>query len=473
MIVIGAGPGGYAAAFYAAERGRQVTLVEKEAPLGGDCLKRGCIPSKAYLHATDLIEERERSGRRGITFDVPRVDREQLRRWKDGVVERLGSGISGLAKRRGVEVIRGRAYFEGSGEVRVETAEGQSYLTFEKGIVATGSRPAMPAAFDLGNPRVMTSADALELPAGTARMLIIGGGYIGMEMGTIYARLGTKITMAEALDSVMPGADPDLLKPVAAAAGKLFEEIRLKTKVEQMATSGQQIRVVLASEEEEREDYFDRVLIAVGRQPNSGDLGLENTRVQLDSKGFIQTGPGGTTADRRIFAIGDVAGGVMLAHKASREGRIAVDAILGEEPPKEPLLVPSVVFTDPEMAWVGLTEGEARAKKIDVEVARFPWNASGRALSIDRPDGVTKLILEPETERILGVGISGHGAGELIGEGALAIEMAATARDLAETIHPHPTLSETLMECAEALYGTATHWKPSGKASEDGGSGGK
>jgi dihydrolipoamide dehydrogenase len=315
----------------------------------------------------------------------------------------------------------------------------------------------MPKAFDLGNPRIMTSREALELEEVPADLLVVGGGYIGMELGTVYASLGSRVTVVEAMDTILAGADADLVRPVMAYARKNFKEVRLKCKVAKMATAGKQIKVTFDLEGQSKEELFDRVLVAVGRAPNCGDLGLENTKVERDEKGFIKVNEKQQTSDPNIYAIGDIVGGALLAHKASKEARIAVEVLTGEDSAFEQIVVPAVVFTEPEVAWAGLTEAEARAKEIKIEVAKFPWGASGRALSFDRPEGFTKLIIDSETERILGVGIVGHGAGELIGEGALAIEMGATAKDLAETVHPHPTLSETLMEAAEVFYGHPTH----------------
>ncbi len=461
IAVLGAGPGGYTAAFYAAERGFKVLIVEKETRLGGVCLNRGCIPSKSLLHASGLIEETAASEVRGITFDPPRVNLEKLRAWKESVIEKLARGISGIADRRGVDVIRGRGYFEDSNTLRVETTHGQQLVHFRKAIVAVGSRSLIPRTFDLGNPRIMTSREALDLQEVPERLLVIGGGYIGMELGTVYARLGSNVVLVEALDNILSGADPDLMKPAKNAAERAFREIRLNTTVTDMSTSDRQIRVSMKTGSgSTEEELYDRVLVAVGRQPNCDDLGIENTRVKFDGEGFIEVDDTLKTADPAICAIGDVVGGTQLAHKASKEARIAVDAIDNEYgAARGDMVIPAVVFTDPEIAWCGLTEVEAREKGIEIQVAKFPWAASGRALSLNRTDGLTKLILEPGTERILGVGIAGHGAGTLIGEGVLAVEMAATARDLAETVHPHPTLSETLMECAEAFFGTATHYR--------------
>jgi dihydrolipoamide dehydrogenase len=457
IVVVGAGPGGYAAAFYAADKGKKVILVEREKRLGGVCLNRGCIPSKAFLHATKLIVEAKDSAHRGITFGAPKIDLTKLREWKESILEKLGQGIRGLAQKRGVEVLHGRGYFEDSQTLRVETEEGQKFINYEQAIIAVGSRSAMPKAFDLGNPRIMTSAEALEVRDIPENLLIVGGGYIGMELGTVYATLGSNVVVVEALGSILAGADPDLAKPVLRYAEKAFKEVRVNTKVANMATSGKQIKVTMLINGQQKEELYDRVLVAVGRTPNCEDLGLENTKVARNEKGFIVVDSHQRTADPAIYAIGDAVGGALLAHKAHKEARIAVEVITGEDSAFEDIVIPAVVFTDPELAWCGLTEMEAKEKGINVEIARFPWSASGRALTFDRPDGLTKLVIEPETERILGVGIVGQNAGELISEGVLAIEMGATAKDLAESIHPHPALSETLMECADLFYGTATH----------------
>jgi dihydrolipoamide dehydrogenase len=457
LVVVGAGPGGYAAAFYAADLGKKVILVERDQSLGGVCLNRGCIPSKALLYAAHTISAARESEHRGITFGAPSIDAAKLRTWKSSVISKLAGGITQLAKMRNVQVIQGRGYFEDSRTLRVETGHGQQFVRYEHAIIAVGSRSAMPRDFDLGNPRVMTSREALEVEDVPENLLVIGGGYIGMELGTVYATLGSKVVLVEALESILAGADPDLARPVAAYARKAFKEVRLKTKVSKMATSGKQIKVQFDLNGQKKDELYDRVLVAVGRTPNSQDLGLENTKVSLDEKGFIKVNEKQQTSDPAIYAIGDIAGGVLLAHKATKEGRIAVEVINGEESAFADVVIPAVVFTDPEIAWCGLTESEAKAKGTKVQVAKFPWAASGRAVSFDRPDGLTKLIIDPDTERILGVGIVGHGAGELIAEGVLAVEMGATAMDLALSVHPHPTLSETLMEAAEVFYGHATH----------------
>jgi len=457
IVVVGAGPGGYTAAFYAADLGKKVILVEREKRLGGVCLNHGCIPSKALLYATHQITAARESEHRGITFAAPTVDLPKLRAWKESILERLAGGVSFLAQKRGVQVVRGRGYFEDSQTLRVETEQGQQFIQFDKAIIAVGSLAAMPKAFDLGNPRVMTSTEALEVQDIPENLLVVGGGYIGMELGTVYAALGSKVVLVEALDHVLTGADPDLARPVVANARKTFKGIRLKAKVTKMATAGKQIKVEMECNRQKLEEFYDRVLVAVGRVPNSSDLGLENTKVALDEKGFIKVNQRQQTDDPHIYAIGDIAGGILLAHKAHKEARIAVEVINGEPSSFENVVIPAVVFTDPELAWCGLTEVEARERGIKCEVSKFPWSASGRAMSFDRTDGVTKMIIDPESERVLGVGIVGAGAGELISEAVLALEMGATAEDIALTVHPHPTLSETLMECAEAFYGYATH----------------
>jgi len=457
IVVLGAGPGGYAAAFYAADRGKKVTLVEQNPRLGGVCLNAGCIPSKALLHATEILRDAKDSAARGIEFGAPKIDLDKLRTWKDSILDKLGQGIKGLAQKRGVQLVHGRGHFEDSQTLRVETAEGQKFINYDTAIIAVGSKAAMPSAFDLGNKRIMTSTEALEIQDVPGDLLVVGGGYIGMELGTVYAALGSKVVVLEALPSILTGVDPDLVRPVSRFAQKAFKEIRVNTKVLKMATAGKRIKVTIQLAGEQREELYDRVLVSVGRVPNISNIGLEHTKVTKDDKGFIKCNPRQQTDDPHIYAIGDAGGGVLLAHRASKQARIAVEAILGEPSVFENIVIPAVVFTQPEIAWCGLTESEAKQTGIEVKVAKFLWGASGRALTLDRPDGLTKLIIEPETERILGVGIVGSGAGELISEGVLAVEMGATARDLADSVHPHPTLSETLMEAAETFYGTATH----------------
>lgn len=457
VVVVGAGPGGYAAAFYAADLGKKVILIEQDKRLGGVCLNRGCIPSKALLHATKPIGEAKSSEARGITFGSPTIQLDKLKSWKDSVIGKLSQGIAGLAQKRGVQVVYGRAYFESSTTLRVETEGGQTFITFDHGIIAVGSKPALPKAFDLGNPRIMTSTEALDLPDVPKSLLVIGGGYIGMELGTVYSALGSQVTVVEALDNILAGADADLVRPVMKYAQDHFQEVRLKTKVAGMATAGKQIKVTTEQDGKTRQELFDRVLVSVGRSPNAADLGLENTKVERDEKGFIKVDAQMKTQDPHLSAIGDIAGGLLLAHKAAKEARIAVEALVGEPSRFEQISIPAVVFTHPEIAWCGLTEAEAKASGRAIEIAKFPWAALGRALACEATEGVTKIIVDPETERILGVGITGQNAGEMISEAVALIEMGATMKDLAEMVHPHPTLSESMMEAAEAFFGHSSH----------------
>ena len=356
-----------------------------------------------------------------------------------------------------MQVIHGRGHFEDAKTLRVETADGQKFFNFEQVIIAVGSKPALPKSFDLGNPRVMTSTEALNIEDVPENLLVIGGGYIGMELGTVYATLGSKVTVVEAMEALLAGGDADLIRPVVKYAEKNFREVRLKAKVVKMATVGKQIKVITEQNGAQKEELYDRVLVSVGRVPNAADLGLDNAGIERDERGFIKVTPQQQTNVPGVYAIGDIAGGVMLAHKASREARVAVENIIGENTTFENVIIPAVIFTDPEVAWAGLTENEAKAKGIEVEIAKFPWAASGRAISFDRTDGLTKLIIDPHTERVLGVGIVGAGAGELIAEAVVAIEMGATVEDLALCVHPHPTVSETIMEAAEVFFGTSTH----------------
>ncbi len=460
LVVVGAGPGGYTAAFYAADKGKKVVMVEQDKRLGGVCLNYGCIPSKALLHAAKLINESKNSGFRGITFGPPSIELNKMRAWKESILVKLSQGVSTIAQARNVNVMYGRGYFEDSNTLRVETPKGQQFISFQTAIIATGSKAAMPQAFDLGNKRVMTSTEALEIEEIPGRLLVVGGGYIGMELGTVYATLGSDVVVVEALDSILAGADADLIRPVVRYAEKAFKELRVNTKVSKMSTSRRQIKVAMEVNGEKKEELYDRVLVAVGRAPNCNDLGLENTKVTRDEKGFIQVNEKQQTSDGNIYAVGDVAGGVLLAHKAAKEARVAVEVITGESSAFKDIIIPAVVYTDPEIAWCGLTEDDARERGVTVEVAKFPWSASGRALTFDRPDGLTKLVIDPGSERIFGVGIVGAGAGDLISEAVVAIEMGATAQDLAESVHPHPTLSETLSECAELFYGYATSAMP-------------
>lgn len=460
LVVLGAGPGGYAAAFLAADLGMEVVLVDLEPNPGGVCLYRGCIPSKALLHVAKLITESREAANWGVHFEPPRVDLPRLRAWKDEVVGKLTGGLGQLAKRRKIQYVQGRGHFEGPNTLALGGDDG-SRITFQHAVLATGSRAATLPGIEAGG-RIMNSSGALKLEEIPQTLLIVGGGYIGLELGSVYAALGSRVTVVELTGGLLPGADADLVRPLARRLESAFEAIHLNTKVTSMKDTGNGVRVTLEGEGvKNREQTFDRVLVSVGRKPNSANLGLENTRVEVTPHGFVQVDRQLRTAEPTIFAIGDVVGQPMLAHKASHEGRTAVQAIAGRNVEFAPAAIPAVVFTDPEIAWCGLTETEAKASGRKVEIARFPWAASGRATTLDRFDGVSKLLVDPETERILGVGLCGPGAGELIAEGVLAIEMGATVEDLDLTIHPHPTLSETLMEAAASFFGTSTHvYKP-------------
>jgi dihydrolipoamide dehydrogenase len=459
IAVVGAGPGGYAAAFLAADLGKTVTLIDPELNPGGVCLYRGCIPSKALLHVAKLIEESEQATNWGIDFAAPKIDLARLRSWKEGVVKKLTGGLGILSKQRKVHYIQGRAAFENSTTLRVTKTDGsEESLTFDRIIIATGSRPAIVPTLKLDTPRMMDSTGALNLEDLPGTLLVVGGGYIGLELGSVYAALGTRVTVVEMLPGLLPGADRDLVLPLHKRLEKLFDGILLNTTVSSVKDEGARIRATLKAQDgSTQERVFDRVLVSVGRKPNSEIPGLDKTHVQVGQRGFIQVNKQLQTDDPAIFAIGDVVGEPMLAHKASHEGRVAVEAIAGHKVAFEPNAIPAVVFTDPEVAWCGLTETQAQNENREIKVAKFPWAASGRAVTIDRPEGMTKLLFDPQTERVLGVGIVGAGAGELIAEGVLAVEMAALASDVAMTIHPHPTLSETVMESAEVFFGTSTH----------------
>jgi dihydrolipoamide dehydrogenase len=458
IAVVGAGPGGYAAAFLAADLGMSVTLIDPEVNPGGVCLYRGCIPSKALLHVAKLIEESEQAKNWGIEFAAPKIDLVQLRSWKEGVIKKLTGGLGVLSKQRKVRYVQGRAAFENSTTLRVAKSDGSTEsLSFDRIILATGSRPAIVPALKLETPRMMDSTGALNLEDIPGTLLVVGGGYIGLELGSVYAALGTSVTVVEMLPGLLPGADRDLVAPLHKRLEKLFDGILVNTTVASVKDEGSGIRATLKAQDgSTQEKVFDRVLVSVGRKPNSEIAGLEKTHVQVGDRGFIQVNKQLQTGDPAIFAIGDVVGEPMLAHKAMHEGRTAVEAIAGHKVAFEPNAIPAVVFTDPEVAWCGLTETQAQNENREVKVAKFPWAASGRATTLDRTEGLTKILFDPHTERVLGVGIVGVGAGEMIAEGVLAIEMAALARDVAMTIHPHPTLSETVMNAAEIFFGTAT-----------------
>ncbi len=465
VVVLGAGPGGYATAFRAADLGMQVTLIDSEPNPGGVCLYRGCIPSKALLHVAALIHETGQAAEWGVDFGAPQIDLPRLRGWKEGVVSQLTGGLGMLSRARKVGYLQGRGRFVDAHTLHVALEGELTEIRFDYAIVATGSSPAVPPALRVDSPLVMDSTAALELESVPERLLVVGGGYIGLELGTVYAALGSRVTVVEMTSGLLPGVDRDLVEPLAARLGGEFEELMLDTRVTELAVDGDAVRAKLVGVDLDEERTFDRVLVAAGRTPNTAELGLDTTNVQLGERGFIGTDQQRRTAEPSIFAIGDVAGEPMLAHKATHEGHVAAEAIAGRPAAFDPAAIPAVVFTDPEIAWCGLTETEALNRGMEFEVLRFPWAASGRAATIGRSEGFSKLIVEPRTERILGVGIVGAGGGALIAEGTLAVEMGARAEDLRMTIHAHPTLSETLMEAAELFFGHATHlMSRSGKA---------
>jgi dihydrolipoamide dehydrogenase len=455
LLVLGAGPGGYAAAFLAADRGLRVTMVDALPKPGGACLHVGCIPSKALLHAAKIIAETHDAASWGLTFAPPQIDLNTLRARKDKIVDTLAGHLAKLCKDRQVTWLQGRGTFEDANTLAIDSG---TKVRFKHCIIATGSSPTQIPNLSIPSPRVVDSTGALKLENTPASFLVVGGGYIGLEMGTVYAALGSKVTVVELTGSLLPGVDPDLVRPLYQRLQGQFAKIHLNTKVAKVEEIANGIRATLEGPEvSEPQATFDKVLIAVGRRPNSRNLGLEKAGVAIDDKGFIKVDERRRTNVSHIYAIGDVAGEPMLAHKASHEGKLAVEVICGEPAVWEPRCIPAVVFTDPEIAWAGLMENEAKKLNREVKVARFHWGASGRAMTLGRSDGVTKLVVDPETDRILGVGLAGPGAGELIAEGVLAIEMAATARDVALSIHPHPTLTETISEAAESLHGLATH----------------
>ncbi|MCW8804584.1 MAG: dihydrolipoyl dehydrogenase [Ignavibacteriaceae bacterium] len=459
ICVIGAGPGGYAAAFLAADLGMNVTLIDKEKNPGGVCLYRGCIPSKALLHVAKLLNETEEAKNWGIEFQKPKIDLDKLREWKNSVVEKLTGGVGTVAKYRKVNFVQGTATFNSSSTLLVERKDGgKEELKFDKIIIATGSRITTIPSLNIDSKRLLNSTTALDLPAIPKSLLVIGGGYIGLELGSVYQALGSKVSVVEMLDGILPGADRDLVSHLSKRLKDKFESIMLDSKVVEMKEVNDGIQVKIQDNEGKTiENTYDYVLMSIGRKPDTSGLGLENTKVKVNERGWINVNNQMKTDDPDIYAIGDIVGEPMLAHKASHEGRVAVEVIAGHKSAFEPMAIPAVVFTDPEIAWAGLTENQAKEKKINYEITKFPWAASGRAVTLDRNDGVTKILVDPETQRIFGIGICGPGAGELIAEGVLAIEMGANLTDLKLTIHPHPTLSETLMEAAEVFFGQSTH----------------
>ncbi len=465
VVVLGGGPGGYAAAFLAADLGLETTIVEADSRLGGTCLLRGCIPSKALLHVAKVISEASEMTHWGVEYSKPRVSIDKMRARKEQILDTLSGGLAQLAKRRNVRVINARGIFVDSQTLQLEDPSPRpsptwggagERLTFDHCILATGSVPAMPKMFKIDSPRVMDSTGALALEDVPQSLLVIGGGYIGLEMGTVYAEIGSAVTVVELLDGLLPGADRDLVKPLEKRLRERFAGIHLNTKVVELKDAGEKVDVRVEGAEFNGTHSFDRVLVSIGRRPVTSGIGLENTKVKVNDRGFVVVNNKQQTADPHILAIGDVAGEPMLAHKASHEGKVAAEVLAGHAAAFEPQAIPAVVFTDPEIAWAGLMADEAKRTGRDVAVVQYPWQASGRAIAIGRTDGLTKWIVDPSTDRVLGCGIVGAGAGELIAESVVAIEMGCTVRDVAESIHPHPTLGETLSFAADVYLGTAT-----------------
>jgi dihydrolipoamide dehydrogenase len=454
VVIIGGGPGGYTAAFLAADLGMEVTLIDEDSQPGGVCLLRGCIPSKSLLHLSKLIEETREAEMFGLKFQPPEIDLTRIRDWNREVIGKMTKGLISLCKQRGVKFVQGRGRLLDTNSLTLNNKE---TLEFDHCILATGSQPVCPTLFSQIGDRLLTSTTALELKDIPQNLLVVGGGYIGLEMGTIYASLGSRVTVVEMTGELLPGVDRDLVRPLHARLKTKFQDIFLDTQVVSCGLKDNQVEAQLEGPENNLTNHYDRVLVAVGRKPNTIDIGLETTKVKTDEHGFIVVDEKFQTAEPSISAIGDVIGGAMLAHKASAEGKAVVENLAGGDSQQKEHNVPAVVFTDPEIAWCGLTETKAKNDNRKVQVVKFPWGASGRAQTLGRTEGVTKLILDPDTEKILGMGISGVGAGELIGEGVLAIDHGLKAQDLADSIHPHPTLSETIMESAEAYYGKATH----------------
>jgi dihydrolipoamide dehydrogenase len=457
VLVVGSGPGGYAAAFRAADLGLDVTMVDPGARPGGVCLFKGCIPSKTFLYLAELIFDAARAGSMGLIFDKPRIDLAALRAWKGKVIDQMANGLVSLNNRRGVQLLKGRVEFESPDTARIHDAE-VSFIKFRHAILATGSRPIpFPGtAFNPGG-RIMSSTGALALADVPERLLVLGGGYVGLELGTVYSALGSRVSLVELEDRLLAGVDQDLVGPLHRGLNKIFDSIHLKTRVVSMAENENSVDVTLEGDIDTSRQTFDRVLVAIGRKPVSGGIGLENTHVELDDRGFVMVDDRQQTTDERIFAVGDVVGGMMLAHKATREGKVAAEVIAGQPSAFDVRAIPAVVYTDPQIAWCGLTEEQARRENRAVKVQRFPWKFSGRATTMGAPEGLTKIIVDPDSGRILGVGITGRDTEGLISEGVLAIEMGALAEDMALSIHPHPTLSETEGEAAEIFLGSATH----------------
>ncbi len=460
VLVIGGGPGGYAAAFRAADLGMDVTLVDIAERPGGVCLFHGCIPSKTFLHVAELIYDAAHAESLGIRFEPPKIDLEAIRTWKGKVVDKLANGLVNLSDHRGIQRIRGRAVFESSDKVRLHESD-IGHIKFKHAILASGSHPVpFPGLKFKKGGRIMNSNGALQLADIPDSLLIVGGGYVGLELGTVYAALGSRVSVVELGDRLLPGVDVDLVKPLSRHLHEIFESITLNTRVNSMEENDTGVAVTFEDQGDKPERIFDRVLIAIGRRPNTLDIGLENTGIKTDGYGFVVVNEQQRTADDRIFAVGDVVGGMMLAHKATHEGKVAAEVIAAKPSAFDARAIPAVVYTDPQIAYCGLTEEQAQKENREVAVNRFPWNASGRALTMDAAEGLTKMIIEPETGRILGLGVVGRDAEGIISEGVLAVEMGALAGDVALSIHPHPTLSETEGEAAEIFLGTATHVLP-------------
>lgn len=461
LVIIGAGPGGYAAAFHAADLGIKVTLIDPEVNPGGVCLYRGCIPSKALLHLAKTKEEAMQASKWGMKFEEPKIDIKKIASWKEKVVKKLTEGLGQLSKARNIEYIQGKAKFTGKNELEVTDNKGKtSDLIFEKVIIATGSSAVGLPELEIDHEKIWDATDALELKEIPKKMLVVGGGYIGLELGSVYAALGTKVSIAEMTPGFLPGADRDLVEIFEKS--EAFKNVFFETKVEKVKITKKGVKVSLKGKKEEQSKKFDCVLVAVGRKPNTQNLGLKALGIAANEKGFLEVDDRRRTKLEHVFAIGDITGEPMLAHKASHEGRIAAEVIAGKKGAAyDPKVIPAIVFTNPELAWCGLTEEEVKEKDKNVKVVKFPWSASGRAVAIGENTGLTKLLIDKETEVILGGAVAGKNAGSLIPEIALAIEMGSTASDLSLTIHPHPTLSETIMESAELFYGGATHYKKS------------
>ena len=451
LVVIGGGPGGYTAALRAAELGIKTILVDAAPKLGGTCLHVGCIPSKALLHAAEVIGEAKAATNFGLTFAAPKIEIDKLRSWKESILEKLAGGIAGKCKSAGVEIIHGNAQFKDNRSIRVESdGESAVRIKFKQCIIATGSRPILPKMFDIGSERVMDSTGALALKDIPKSLLIVGGGYIGLEMATVYAALGSEVTVVEMTDGLLPGVDRDLVRPLQTHMNSTLKAIYLNTKVTKIEDTGKGIKASLEGKDAPAEMAFDRVLVSVGRRPNSDSLDLGVANVKVDEHGFVIIDQDCRSSEKRIFAIGDVSGQPMLAHRAIRQGMVAAEVIAGKKSSFDNRVIPAVVFTQPEIAYVGLTDGEAKAKGIEVGTAKIPWSANGRAHTLADPSGQTKILYDPISTQVLGIGLVGPRAGELISEAAVAIEMGAVLEDLAVSIHTHPTLSETIMDSATA-----------------------